>query len=154
MEKTIAGLFLSRLDAEIALRGVRANGFDVKEASILEKSSSTYDYNHVNDAYTDDGAMATALYDGGAALISGIGSGEVQALGQASARGPVAEDVNGHIGFTDILLKMGIPKDCARQYLNELKSGKTLWTMKANSADIPKLSNSLRTGGAVIVNVH
>ena len=154
MQKTIAGLFLSRLDAEYAIRAVRADGFDVKDVSILEKSSSTYDYNHVNEAYSDDGAMSTALYDGGAAILSGIGSGEVQGLGQASARGPVADEVNSHLGFAELIEKMGIPKDAARQYLNELNGGKTLWTIKVNDHEIPKLSDSLRTRGAVIVNVH
>ncbi len=136
---TVVGLFHSRSDAEKAVMELKRAGFRDDHVSLVGK--------HVEGEVREDDTMAgtgaatgAAVGAGTAALVSlGMSFGVIPVIGPILAVGPLAAALISAAGglaagtFIGALVGLGIPEHEARYYEGEVKSGRYLVAVKAET---------------------
>lgn len=166
MSKTIVGIFDNHSSAEKAARQLDSNGLKSSDISILAKESNDSEENFTKDSSStmrtnpndnvSDGVMTGTVLGGLAGLLIGVGSVVIPGLGVIAAAGPIVGLLSGAVtgGVVGGLVDLGIPEEESREYENEIKSGKTLLSMKATDSNIDKISSILKDYGASKVETY
>lgn len=140
-KKAYIGVFKTRLEADNAIRDLRAAGYTDNQFSMVAKDPSGKTVKtdgtgaEVNNAA--EGAMigAAAGGIGAAAVGAGIMAGVIPVIGPILALGPIAVTlINAAsgaavVGLTGALIGMGIPKDDAQFYEDQVAAGYYLVTV-------------------------
>ncbi|MGE4283283.1 MAG: general stress protein [Clostridia bacterium] len=165
MAKTIVGIFDSYASAEKAAKQVKDEGLRTDDISIVTKDNNqqdgvatrgfTNENTDVNDNVSD-GAVTGGVLGGVAGLLLGMGTMIIPGLGIIAAAGPIAGLLSGALtgGIVGGLVDLGIPEEAGREYEQEIRKGKILWSMITEENNVDKISNILRTSGAKSVEVH
>jgi len=143
LQSVLVGVFENRSEAEAAIRELKAFGIYEGNIGLVVRQAASRDY--VNPAPADAGTKAAEGAAVGAAAGAGIGA--LWALGIAAAvLPPIGPIVAGGLlasvlasaaggaataGLIGALVGLGIPEDEAAHYEQELKSGRTLVTVRA-----------------------
>lgn len=170
MSKTIVGIFDNYSSAENAAHQINENGFKTSDISILAKHTEgttptqnnvdTQDTNAANPTPTNDnisdGVVTGTVLGGLAGLLIGIGTVAIPGLGVIAAAGPIVGLLSGAVtgGVVGGLVDLGIPEEESKKYESEIKSGKTLLSMKINDEHQDQVSSILRNCGASKVEIH
>jgi hypothetical protein len=143
LQTVLVGVFESRSDAEAAIREMKAFGINEQNIGLVVRHANGREY-----AEPTPGDSGTKAAEGAAVgAATGAGLGALWALGIAAnvlpAIGPV---VSGGIlaavfasaaggaataGLVGALVGLGIPEDEAAHYEQQLKSGRTIVTVRA-----------------------
>jgi len=180
MSKIVAGLFENQEYAEAAARKIKELGLRTDDISIVAKRGETGDPNDkaaadsvhgagemrgnswIADTQTgtndniSDGVISGGVLGGVAGLLLGAGSMVIPGLGIIAAAGPIAGLLSGAVtgGVVGGLIDLGIPESKSRQYENDIRQGKVLFSMKTDEDKVDMVSSVLRNNGASNVNVH
>lgn len=181
MSKTLVGIFDNRQHAEIAAAKVKEQGLRTDDISIVSKQGDEGDPTNtatgaapsgtgtadtadasmrngdtqVNDNISD-GVVSGSVLGGIAGLVIGAGSLIVPGLGIIAAAGPIAGLISGAVtgGIVGGLVDLGIPENKSRQYENDIKRGKILFSMKTDEDKVDKISSILKSSGAKSVETY
>lgn len=140
---TVVGVFHSQDQARDAIQALKDSGFGPQDLSVLMSDRDRErDFAGETDTHTATGA-ATGAIGGGilgglAGWLLGTGSLVIPGIGPIIAAGTIATALAGAgIGaglgaITGALAGMGIPKEEAEWYEGEVRSGRTLVTVRAD----------------------
>lgn len=109
----------------------------------------------VNDNISD-GVISGGVLGGIAGLLIGAGSIMIPGLGIIAAAGPITGLLSGAVtgGVVGGLIDLGIPESKSRQYENDVRSGKVLFSMKTDEDKVNRITSILRNSGASNIEVH
>jgi hypothetical protein len=143
LQTVLVGVFESRSDAEAAIRAMKSFGIHEGNIGMVVRHANGREY--VDPRPADAGTKAAEGAAVGAA--TGAGLGALWALGiAASILPPIGPIISGGLlaavlasaaggaataGLVGALVGLGIPEDEAAYYENELKSGRTIVTVRA-----------------------
>jgi hypothetical protein len=140
----VIGAFEDPANAEYAIRKLREVGFTDSEIGVISRSSSDDDEDAFraepeshNNATEGAAAGAAAGFGLGALWGLGILAGFVPAIGPAIAAGTSGAVLSSAavgaatLGFAGTLIGLGVPKEEASFYENELVAGRTVVLVKA-----------------------
>lgn len=161
MNKTVVAVFDENKSAENAAKQIRDKGFSTEEISIVAKSPESTDGNlkmettRPNDNISD-GVMTGGVLGGLAGLLIGAGSMVVPGLGIIAAAGPIAGLLSGAVtgGIVGGLVDLGIPETRSKEYEEDIREGKIVFTMKINDARAVEVESILRNNGAESVQTY
>ncbi|WP_324717624.1 general stress protein [Carboxydochorda subterranea] len=162
MVATVIGVFDTREQAEKAVREMRNKGFANNEISVLAKGQARQGAGGGGGGDQEAGGdVSEGVWWGGAlggiaGLLAGIGALTIPGIGPVVAAGPLAATLGGAVtgGVAGGLLDLGIPEERGRFYEGQLKSGKVLAVVQADSARIDTATQLLRDNGANNVESH
>lgn len=180
MSKIVAGLFENQDYAEAAARKIKEMGLRTDDISIIAKRGDAGNPNDnasasgmrdnggapggtwMADTQTgtndniSDGVISGGVLGGVAGLLIGAGSMIIPGLGIIAAAGPIAGLLSGAVtgGVVGGLIDLGIPESKSRQYENDIRQGKVLFSMKTDDDKVDVVSSVLRNNGAIDVKVH
>ncbi len=103
-----------------------------------------------------DGVMTGGILGGLAGLLIGAGSMIIPGLGIVAAAGPIAGLLTGAVtgGIVGGLVDLGIPENKGRQYEENIKEGKILFTMRTDDDKVESVESILRENGAIRVETY
>lgn len=166
MSKTLVGIFVDHASAENAAIEMKKNGLKTSHISILNKqgeesnepTNTDTQSNHgtfTNDNVSD-GVITGTVIGGTAGLLIGIGSVVIPGLGVIAAAGPIVGLLSGSItgGVLGGIVDLGIDEDSGKKYHEDIKSGKTFFSMECKDENVEKVATILRTCGAERVEIH
>ena len=148
------GTFVTREDAEYALRELRDAGFNMNKVSVVAKNSKREDKDNIGGAEVKSaseqaeggaaaGATAGAATGGIMGLIGGLGVialpgvGAVAELGVVLANTLLGSGIGAAGGgLVGALIGWGIPEDRARYYDEMLAQGRYIVLMEGTQAEI------------------
>lgn len=109
----------------------------------------------VNDNISD-GIISGGVLGGIAGLLIGAGSIMIPGLGIIAAAGPITGLLSGAVtgGVVGGLIDLGIPESKSRQYENDVRRGKVLFSMKTDEDKVNRITSILRSSGASSIEVH
>ena len=175
MSRTVVATFRSYPEAEQAAKQVRDQGLRTDDISIVTKQSDETGYgtgttatmmDTNNDTVTavtrvkndniSDGVVTGGLLGGLAGLLIGAGSMIIPGLGAIAAAGPITGLLSGAVtgGIVGGLVDLGIPEERSKEYEADVKQGKVLFSMKAEDANVQKISTILRSNSALSVDTY
>ncbi|MGE5327950.1 MAG: hypothetical protein ACM3KR_00375 [Deltaproteobacteria bacterium] len=164
MAKTIVGVFEYHKDAEKAARKVKEEGLKTSDISIITRQGSDNDYNDntTGQDYTmkndniSDGVVTGGVLGGLAGLLIGAGTMVIPGIGIIAAAGPITGLISGAItgGIVGGLVDLGIPEDESREYENDVKEGKVVWSMRTDSSYVDKIKSILIDCGAYDIQAY
>lgn len=140
---TVVGVFHDREDARDAIEALKDDGFDPDSISILSpdkqatESMAEETGTHAGSGAAT-GALAGGLLGGLGGWLVGIGALAIPGIGPFIAAGAFATALTGAaIGagvgaIAGALVGMGVPQEEAEYYEGEVKSGRTLVTVRAD----------------------
>jgi hypothetical protein len=152
MTTTVNGLFDNRNDASDAVRDIKAAGVPNAEISIVtnnvegqsEQRSAgdrTVD-NNMAESGTGDGAIIGGILGGGAGLLAGLGTIVIPGIGPLLGVGWLITTAVGAAvgasggGLIGALVGAGVDNDDAQIYVDRIKSGGTLVSVRVPDADV------------------
>lgn len=155
---TIIGVFETRTQADRAVDELRRAGFREDQIGVASRDDEVRTTETVDDATDSEagtGALTGAIAGAGLGALAGLGilAGVIPVIGPAIAGGTLgillsnAAAGAGIAGVAGALIGAGIPEEEAGYYENELKTGRTLVTVKADGR-ISEASSILRSHGA------
>ena len=157
--KTVLGVFSSRDQAEVAVKELRAHGFE-KDISIVAKDQNMGGGDR-NASMTGgdslaDGATTGGVLGGLAGLAMGAGALAIPGIGPIIAAGPIAGLLSGAAtgGIAGGLIDWGIPKEEADEYENEVKSGRIVAAVKCSDEKAGQCQEILKNHGANKIKTH
>lgn len=136
---TVVGVFHDHSRVEEAVRALRKAGFREDQISVVSKGHDGEAHAEGNKAAT--GAMAGAATGAGVAALASLGMsfGVIPIIGPILAVGPLAAALISAVGgvaaggLVGGLIGVGIPEHEAKYYEGEVKSGRTLITVHADT---------------------
>lgn len=178
MSKTVVGIFNSQSEAEKAARLVKDAGLRTSDISIIAKQDDTTEATiprgggagatgiatnpnaamgrtGINDNVSD-GVVTGGVLGGLAGLLVGAGTMVVPGLGIVAAAGPITGLLSGAVtgGIVGGLVDLGIPEARGRQYENEIKQGKILWSMRTDENKVDEIQSILKSCGATNIETY
>lgn len=152
MTTTVNGLFDNRDDASEAVRDIKAAGIPNEEISIVtnkidgqsaQRSSGdrTVD-NNMAESGVGDGAVIGGVLGGGAGLLAGLGAIVIPGLGPLLGVGWLITTAIGAAvgasggGLIGALVGAGVDNDDAQVYVDRIKGGGTLVSVRVPDADV------------------
>lgn len=156
MNKTVAGTFASRDQAEQAVSDLRGQGFD-QEISVLAKDDKQAGNTRMGrDDGISDGATTGGVLGGIAGLAAGAGALAIPGVGPLLAAGPIAGLLSGAAagGIAGGLVDFGIPEAEGRKYEEKIKQGHVLVAVKSDENRANQAAETLRKYRAENVKVH
>ncbi|RCX16098.1 hypothetical protein DFR58_11280 [Anaerobacterium chartisolvens] len=163
MARTLVAVFDKYDHAENAARKIKDRGLKTDDISIVAKhgeeqgmdqpggigASMGRNDGQVNDNISD-GVVTGGILGGLAGLVIGAGSMVIPGFGIIAAAGPITGLISGAVtgGIVGGLVDLGIPENESRQYEEDIKSGKILFSMKTDEDKIDSVSSILRNNGA------
>jgi uncharacterized protein (TIGR02271 family) len=141
---TIVGVFNDREDARNAIRALRDAGFredQIGVASSNREGLRSVDDDEGEESYAGEGAAAGLATGAGLGALWGLGilAGVLPAIGPAIAGGTLAALLSSAAvgaaaaGLAGTLVGMGISKEEAEYYESEMKAGRTIVTVHADT---------------------
>lgn len=144
--ETIVGVFANNEQARNATRALKDAGFTeeqigVASANRAQGAGTLENRDAADDSYAGEGAMAGVATGAGIGALWGLGilAGVLPGIGTAIAGGTLgillssAAAGAAAAGLAGALVGMGLSKEEAEYYEGEMKTGKTLVTVKAGS---------------------
>lgn len=166
MSKTVVALFESYNSAEQAARNIKDEGLRTEDISIVAKqddegatgrttATMTAGVNTVNDNISD-GVVTGGILGGLAGLLIGAGSMVIPGLGIIAAAGPITGLLSGAVtgGIVGGLIDLGIPENRGRQYENDIRAGKVLFSMRTDEDKVERVTGILKNSGAISVELY
>lgn len=176
MYKVVVGVFNSYPEAEKATKMVKDAGLRTSDISVIAKQDdktetemyggvratgtatgprATMGREGVNDDISD-GVITGGILGGLAGLLIGAGTMMVPGFGIVAAAGPITGLISGAVtgGIVGGLVDLGIPEERGKQYENQIKQGKILWSMRTDEANVSKVESILKSCGATDVAVY
>lgn len=103
-----------------------------------------------------DGVISGGVLGGIAGLLIGAGSIMIPGLGIIAAAGPITGLLSGAVtgGVVGGLIDLGIPESKSRQYENDVRRGKVLFSMKTDEDKVNRITSILRSCGASNIEAH
>jgi len=156
---TVVGVFEDRQAADAAVNELRREGFREDQIGLVTQHPDAASYNATakdeDGSKWETGAVTGALAGLGLGGLIGLGvlSGVIPVVGPAIMAGTLgtifSKAVGGAalVGITGALVGAGIPEEEAHYYEGELKSGRTLVTVKAETR-FDEATKILRRHGA------
>jgi hypothetical protein len=146
---TLTGLFPSRLEAEQAVVQLQNAGFDPSTIGTVmpdKSESGKVVYTHGNQS--GEGAVAGGIVGGTAgALMAATGAIFIPGVGPFIAGGILATLIGGAAGWlVGGLVGLGIPKEEAEYYENQVQSGRALVTVDAEGREAEAHDILIRNG--------
>ncbi|NOT39985.1 MAG: hypothetical protein HOP13_05790 [Alphaproteobacteria bacterium] len=152
MTTTVNGLFDDRNDASEAVRDIKALGVPSEEISIVtnrvegqsaQRSAGdrTVD-NNMAESGVGDGAVIGGVLGGGAGLLAGLGAIVIPGLGPLLGVGWLITTAVGAAvgasggGLIGALVGAGVDNDDAQIYVDRIKSGGTLVSVRVPDGDV------------------
>lgn len=152
MTTTVNGLFDNRNDASDAVRDIKAAGVPNAEISIVtnnvegqsEQRSAgdrTVD-NNMAESGAGDGAVIGGVLGGGAGLLAGLGTIVIPGIGPLLGVGWLITTAVGAAvgasggGLIGALVGAGVDNDDAQVYVDRIKSGGTLVSVRVPDGDV------------------
>lgn len=152
MTTTVNGLFDNRNDAADAVRDIKAAGVPNGEISIVTNSvegqseqrsagDRTVD-NNMAESGAGDGAVIGGVLGGGAGLLAGLGAIVIPGLGPLLGVGWLITTAVGAAvgasggGLIGALVGAGVDNDDAQIYVDRIKSGGTLVSVRVPDRDV------------------
>lgn len=168
MSKTVVGIFDNPSFAQDAASQIKSAGFRAEDISILSKQSNNdqgvnfsnqSDVSMQGDNIHDnisDGVVTGTVLGGLAGLLIGIGTVMVPGLGVIAAAGPIVGLLSGAVtgGVVGGLVDLGVPEDDSKTYENDIRSGKTLLTIKTDDNRVEQISTIFRNCKATKVETY
>ncbi|WP_075618745.1 general stress protein [Paenisporosarcina indica] len=157
MDKRVIGVYDNGDDAVRAVEGLKAQGYDRDDISIVAKDRDEVEaVNAETGTKTEEGLAAGAatggILGGAAGLLAGVGALAIPGIGPILAAGPIAAMLTGAAvgagtgGLAGALIGMGIPEDEADQYERDVKEGKLLVLLDPNARTTDSfVTNELNT---------
>lgn len=160
MTTTVNGLFDNRDDASDAVREIKAAGVPDSEISIVaNKVEGQSDQRSAGDRTVDnnmansgagDGALIGGALGGGAGLLAGLGVVVIPGIGPllgvgwliATAIGTAVGASGG--GLIGALIGAGVDKDDAQVYVDRIRSGGTLVSVRVPDTDVDAVEAIMR----------
>src|ERR687884_1147016 len=142
-QDTVVGLFGDREHARDAIAALKDAGFAAEDISLLMPDrGAAQDLATDTGAHADDGAatgaVAGGLPGGMGGWLGGVGALAIPGLGPFIAAGAFATALGGAAlgagvgAIAGALVGMGVPEEHAEYYEGEVKSGRTLVTVRAD----------------------
>jgi hypothetical protein len=165
MAKTVVGLFEDRADAQNALDALVDRGFTRDQVSVAASDVPGVQGPETH-VVTDErpsgagaavGAVGGAMVGGGAGLLVGLGALVIPGLGPLVAMGPLVTTLAGMAagtvagGLLGALVDLGIPKEEAEVYVEGVRRGYILVTLRTSDEDADTAASVMRANGAVDV---
>jgi hypothetical protein len=159
-EKSVFGIFKSKIEVEKAVDTLRAAGFRSSDISVLmPKAGDTKDFAHEKETKAPEGAATGAatgaVLGSGLGWLVGIGALAIPGVGPFIAAGPIVAAVAGAGaggalgGLTGALIGLGIPEYVAKRYSSMVNEGGMLLSVHTDDSDWrDKAKNILETAGA------
>lgn len=152
MTTTVNGLFDDRNDASDAVRDIKAAGVPNEEISIVTNNvedqnaqrsagARTVD-NNMAESGAGDGAVIGGVLGGGAGLLAGLGTIVIPGLGPLLGVGWLITTAIGAAvgasggGLIGALVGAGVDNDDAQIYVDRIKGGGTLVSVRVPDADV------------------
>lgn len=152
MTTTVNGLFDNRDDASEAVRDIKAAGVPNEEISIVtnkvdgqsaQRSAGdrTVD-NNMAESGAGDGALIGGVLGGGAGLLAGLGTIVIPGVGPLLGVGWLITTAIGAAvgasggGLIGALVGAGVDNDDAQIYVDRIKGGGTLVSVRVPDADV------------------
>ncbi|MGE5474355.1 MAG: general stress protein [Ignavibacteriales bacterium] len=162
MAKTIVGVFESHRDAEKAARLVKDEGLKTSDISIITKQNDDYNDDNAGQNFSmtndniSDGVVTGGVLGGLAGLLIGAGTMIVPGIGIIAAAGPITGLISGAVtgGIVGGLIDLGIPENESREYENDIKEGKVVWSMRTDASYVDKIKSILKNCGAFDVEAY
>ncbi|PLR77367.1 hypothetical protein CU633_11280 [Bacillus sp. V3-13] len=147
--KRVIGSYESELEAIQAVEKLKADGYRAEDISVISKNRDDIEtVNEETGTKTGKGLAAGAatggVLGGLTGLLVGIGALAIPGIGPLVAAGPIAAALTGAAvgagagGLAGALIGMGIPEDEARQYEDEVKTGRILVLVDPGTHDSSK----------------
>lgn len=160
MNRTLAGIFPDRNEAEAAAHEVRELGLNIEDISIVTRHGEI-DINHeersqITNDNISDGVTAGGILGGLAGLLLGAGTFAVPGLGIIAGAGPLIGLLTGAVGGGLIggLIDLGIPEEQGKRYEEDVKGGKVLFTMHGEEDVLKQVEDILKNHNAQNVNIY
>jgi uncharacterized protein (TIGR02271 family) len=141
----VIGVFETKARAEQAIAELRAADFDDSHIGMVyrDHEGKTVKSGAAGDTYADEGAVAGAVAGaaGGALVGAGIAAGTIPVIGPVLALGTLgtilvnAAGGAAIAGLAGALIGWGIPEEDASYYEEEVKAGRYLVTVEADSRE-------------------
>jgi uncharacterized protein (TIGR02271 family) len=155
---TVVGVFHDRDAARDAINGLKDAGFDANDISILSPDKqATSEIAEETGTHAGSGAatgaVAGGILGGLGGWLVGIGALAIPGVGPFIAAGAFATALGGAVvgagvgAIAGALIGMGVPEEHAKYYEGEVKSGRTLVTVRAPQR-YPEARELLRQYGA------
>jgi len=163
---TTIGVFESRDKAERAVRKLRDAGFSDKEVSLVARGEDNGgqgrgDMEAGDEGFTGGENIREGVSWGGGigalgGLLASAGMLAIPGIGPIIAAGPLAAALSGAVagGLAGGLLDMGIPEEKGKQYEEEVKQGRVLCVVEAESERSREAAQVMREAGAMRVETH
>src|SRR5690606_25753654 len=160
---TTIGVFESRDKAERAVRKLRDAGFSDKEVSLVARGEDNGgqgrgDMEAGDEGFTGGENIREGVSWGGGigalgGLLASAGMLAIPGIGPIIAAGPLAAALSGAVagGLAGGLLDMGIPEEKGKQYEEEVKQGRVLCVVEAESERSREAAQIMREAGAMRV---
>lgn len=152
MTTTVNGLFHDRNDASNAVREIKAAGIGDEEISVVtNKVEGQSDQRSAGDRTVDnnmaesgagDGAVIGGVLGGGAGLLAGLGAFVIPGIGPLLGVGWLISTAVGAAvgasggGLIGALVGAGVDNDDAQIYVDGIRSGGTLVSVRVLDADV------------------
>lgn len=139
----IVGVFEDINDAERAVNTLRNLGFPESQIGVTGRDWRERSNIDTDDTYAAEGTAAGIAGGAGIGLLWGLGAvaGTMPIIGPAIAAGTMAALISSAAagaaaaGVTGMLIGMGIPREEATYYENELAQGRCVVTVHADGRD-------------------
>ena len=163
-ENTVVALYDTHHEAELAVRELEKNGFDMTQLSIVGKDyhtdESVVGYYNVGDRMQKWGSIG-AFWGGIWGLLVGSAFFIIPGVGPLLIAGPFVTALVGALegaitlgGLSVLgaaLSSLGVPKDSILQYETELKAGKFMLLTHGTMAEVEKEKEALGVGDKTMV---
>lgn len=156
MLKTVIGTFNSREQAEKAVSALRNNGFYDEISVVASDRDKVGGTKGVAGGSVTSGVSTGGVLGGLAGLAMGAGALAIPGIGPVLAAGPIAGLLSGAAtgGIAGGLIDWGVPAERSKFYEGKVKEGKILASVRSDEAKVNKAADSLRSSGAMDVEVH
>ena len=155
---TIVGVFADRNQAHQALTELRRAGFSDDQLGLMASGESDYSTTATDPSdtnYAAEGGAAGLAAGAGIGALWGLGiaAGVLPAIGPAIAGGTLAAILSSAAagaataGLAGTLIGLGIPREEAEYYENELKAGRIIVTVHPEGRSAEALAIIRRFGG-------
>jgi len=161
MAKSVVGLFHDMPAAQQVVQDLIAAGFDRGDISVLAANDANRHRDYLGGETTGEtshdalkGAGTGAAIGGGLGLVAGLASLAIPGFGPIIAAGPIASALAGAGigaaagGLIGALTHIGVPEDDAEYYVEGVRRGGILVTVRAEDRLAERAADIMENGGA------
>lgn len=168
MGKTIIALYRDLATADKVLQELKDNGIERENVSLAVQDSVVQAVGYTKDTISPaEGVGSGALFGGLTGLLVGLGTFAIPGIGPILAAGPLAAALGGAAGavigagtgavvggVTAALIDMGVPSETADEYVESVRQGNTLLTVRVNDSGAERAMTIVQSHHPVRVESH